>query len=339
MDRRYDVAVLGADSAVGEALLELIAERRFPAGEVSALALQPDEEATVELAGHAVPLEDAASFDFAQVQLAFLASDDPRLVAEAERAADTGCTIVDASGAAWSDPAIPRVIAELNADALAGFAERGIVAAPDRIVVALMPVLAVLDRLGGIRRVTATVLVPVSDGGRAAFQDLARETTALLNARHYARSHFAQQIAFNVQGQIGAAGNDGATAREARIAGELRDFLRAPQPAVGLQLVQSPCFYGYAMGVEIELAQPLELLAAATALRAAAGVELVDSPDAADCPSPVADATRSAAIRVARLRPGAGPTALAFWLTADNIRRAAAGNALACAERLVADHL
>src|SRR5690606_792168 len=150
-----------------------------------------------------VLVEDAVTFDFSQVQLAFLADDDPRLAAQAERAADAGCVVVDAGGTVWRDPEIPRVIAAVNAAALERFNERGIVAAPDRLLVPLLRVLDPIHRQAALRAVTVTALVPVSDGGRAAFQDLARETTALLNARAHERRHFPQQIAFNVHGQIG----------------------------------------------------------------------------------------------------------------------------------------
>lgn len=339
MSSRFDVAVLGADTAVGAAIMELLTERRFPVGEVSALALDRDEDATVEFAGIQLLLDEAAGFDFAQVQLAFLAGDDERYVAEAERAADAGCVVVDASGQVWRDPQIPRVVASVNAEMLADFNERGIVASPDRIVTVLLPVLDALHRAAGVARVTATVIVPASDAGRAGQEDLARETMALLNARHYERSHFRQQIAFNVLGQVGGAGEDGLTERERRVVTELRELLQASQLAASVQLVHAACFFGYAMTVELALEQSIELAATADALRAIPGVELSDSLDADDCPSPVVDATRSALIRVARLRPGAGPRTLAFWLTADNIRCAAALNAVLNAEILVRDHL
>ncbi len=339
MKRRYDLAVLGADSPVGAALLELIAERRFPAGEISALAAQPEEGATAEFAGATLALDDAAAFDYRQVQLAFLASDDPRLVAEAERAADSGCVVIDAAGAPWGDPEIPRVVAQINPQALAGFNGRGIVGAPDRLVVPLALALSPLQRLAPIQRISATAIVPASDGGRPALEDLARETTALLNARHYERQHFPQQIAFNIHGQIGPAGASGATAREIAVADDLRQLLGADACAVGLTVVQAAVFFGYAIACEVELASPVAFEAMTQALRSAPGIELVDSPEAADCPSPVVDATSTGAVRVARLRPGPGAATALLWLTADNIRAAAAMNALACAELLVRDHL
>ncbi|SFF31295.1 Aspartate-semialdehyde dehydrogenase [Fontimonas thermophila] len=339
MSRRFDVAVLGADSVIGHALLELIAERRFPVGEISALALGAEQGASVDFAGTTLMLDDATAFDFTQAQLCFLASDDPRLAAQAERAADAGCVVIDAGGTLWRDPEIPRVVPEINAPALRGFQARGIVAAPDALVVPLALALAPLHRLAGIRRIAATAIVPVSDAGRLAFEDLARETVALLNARHYERRHFPQQIAFNLIGQIGPAGAGGATERERRVIDDLRALLDTPELAVGLTVVQGAVFYGYALAVEVQLAAAQDFDAIVQALRTAPGLELIDSLEAADCPSPVTDATSTEAVRLARLRPGSAADTVMFWLTADNVRRAAALNALASAEILVREHL
>lgn len=339
MNRRFDLAVLGADSLVGAALLDLLAERRFPAGEMSVLGLDVENGANVDVVGHAQPMEDAATFDFGQVQLAFLADDAPRLVAAAERAADAGCVVVDAGGTTWLDPAIPRVVAGVNSAALAGFNERGIVAAPDRLLVPLLRVLAPIHRETPLRGITVTALVPVSDGGRAAFQDLARETTALLNASHFDRAHFTQQIAFNVHGQIGAADATGATARERQVAEDLRELLGVPELLVSVHLVQVPLFYGYALTVDLLAAEALDLPALAQRLAATPGVAWRESGAPDDCPSPVVDAMSSAAVQVARLRPGGCPQSAALWVTADNIRCAAASNAVDCAEVLVRDYL
>lgn len=339
MNRRFDLAVLGGDTPLGSALLELIAERRFPAGEVSVLALDAEEGASVDFVGHALPVDDARGFEFSQVQLAFLASDDPQLVAEAERAADAGCVVIDAANVVWRDPAIPRVIAEINPERLADFNERGIVSAPDRLLVPLMLALAPLHALAPLKRVTLTAVVPVSDGGIAAFQDLAQETTALLNARHFERRHFPMQIAFNLHGQIGATGADGLTERERQIGADAQQILQSPGLAVSASLVQGGVFYGYAVSVELEAEQTLSVESALAALRTARGIELVESVDPAECPSPVTDATASAEVRVARLRRGATDGSIALWMTADNIRAAAARNALNCADLLVREHL
>lgn len=340
MARRFDVAVLGADSAIGEALLQLMQERKFPAGEISALALNPEVGAILSYAGNELAVENAETFDFGQVQLTFLADADERLAAQAERAADRGCVVVDASGLGWSDRSIPVVVPELNAAALAGFNERGIVANPTRLAVALALALAPLHAIAGLRRLTVTAMLPASDSGRAGLEDLARETTALLNARHYQRLHFPQQIAFNLLGQSGVAEGDGYTAAEARVADELMHLLQVDDLAVSATLVQAPVFYGQAVSLEAEFARPISVDEAAAALRASVALDLIETPAPEECPSPVTDAMHSEAIRLGRLRLSRGrPQALSLWLTADNIRRCAALNALANAEILIRDYL
>jgi aspartate-semialdehyde dehydrogenase len=340
MARRFEIAVLGAGGPVGEALIEGIAERRFPAGEISALALNPESGEFVTIGGLELAVENAETFDFSQVDLTFLVEADEQLAAQAERAADAGCAVIDASGLAWRDPAIPVVVPELNATAMANYAERGIIANPSRLTVALALALAPLNAAAGLRRLSLTGLLAASDGGRVALEDLARETTALLNARHYERRHFPQQIAFNLHGQSGTAEGDGYTAIEARIGREMTRLLGLDTLDCSATLVQAPSFYGHAAVVEAGFERPLEAGRAAEALRGAPGVEFIESPSAEDCPTPVTDGTQSEAVRVARLR--ASPVfghGLAFWLTADNIRRCAALNALGNAEILIRDYL
>ncbi|WP_028079008.1 Asd/ArgC dimerization domain-containing protein [Solimonas soli] len=340
MSKRFEIAIIGADSPIAEALFELMAERKFPAGETSALVLDPQSEADVRFAGAPLLLEDARTFDFTQVQLAFLADDDAELSAQAERAADAGAVVIDATGQAWRDSAIPLVVPEVNARALARFNERGIVASPDRLNVALAPVLAALHAGFGLEHVSLTGLLPASDGGRTALEDLARETTALLNARFYERRYFARQIAFNVLGQDGDAGVDGSTERERRIAEELPMLLGLPQLTVRATLLQVPVFYGYAASAELRFARPPDAAAAQALIEALSGFTVEASRVAEDGATPVTDAALNPEIRVGRLRVPRGEAhALQLWLVADNVRRCSALNALANAEIVIRDYL
>lgn len=341
MTQRFDVAVIGADSAIGTAILDLISERNFPAGEIAALVLEPREDAGVMFAGAELDLEDAQTFDFAQVQLAFLANADERLMAAAERAADQGCVVVDACGAPWRDAAIPVVVADFNDAALERFNDRGIVAGPDPLLVPLVLALAPMHALGGLRTISITAMLPVSDAGRAGLEDLARQTTALLNARFYESTAFPQQIAFNLMGQLGDADADGYTVRERDVAAQLQALLDpAGDLGVGISLVQAPVFYGYALNIEAGFDQTPDLSQIALALRETPGIELLESGTAADCPSPVSKATGTDAVSIARLRlRTVQPNAVCFWVTTDNIRRASALNALMSAERLVRNYL
>lgn len=340
MSKRFEIAIIGADSPVAEALMALMTERGFPVAETSALVLDPDSDADVSFAGRPILLDDARTFDFSQVQLAFLADADPELTAQAERAADAGVIVIDASGQTWRDSAIPVVVPQVNAKALAHFHERSIVASPDRFNVALAPVLAALHVAFGLERVVMTGLIAASDGGRLALEDLARETTALLNARFYERNYYPKQIAFNVIGQEADAGPDGYTERERRIGDELQDLLGLPQLPVQATLIQVPVFYGHSMNLELRFARKLDLDAVIETLGGLTGFSVENSRLADDAITPVTDAALNADVRIGRLRLARHDAqGLALWLTADNIRRCGALNALANAEILIRDHL
>lgn len=337
MGERVDVAVIGSDGAVAEALLELLAERRFPVGELSVLAIDAEEGTTTEFAGRPLLLEDATSFEFRQVQLAFLASDAPELIVAAERAADAGCVVVDAVGHAWRDSAIPQVIAELNPQALAAFNERGIVAAPDRIVIALAPLLRAIDSLCTPQGLSLTALLPAAELGRGALEDLARETTALLNARFYERQRYPRQIAFNVLPQDADAGVDGLTERERRVGDELGAVIGRPALAVAATLLPVPVFYGLSLNVSVQLGTEADIEAIGEAFAQLPGVEWRPALQLDEAPTPVTDAAMGLSVCVSRLRRV--PGGLAFWMTVDSLRRCAALNAVASAEILIRDYL
>lgn len=376
MEKRIDLAIIGVQSSLGEALLDLLARAPFALGELYGLASSPDLHDSVEFMGQAVHVEDAESFDYRQVPLAILAENDPRLVAQAERAADAGCVVIDASGHVWRDPAIPVVIPEINAAQLAGFNERGLVAGPDPLVVPLTLVIAPLLSLAqSLRRIDAVAMVPVSDGPRTAFQDLARETTALLNARAYERRHFPRQIAFNLHAQIGEVDvASGLTEREQAVATQLAACLDLEHLACQATLVQAPVFYGYGIVLTLQFDAPVSLHELADCWPALggqgggqadgqadaggesavvdevgqggrqahdvrAGVQWLGHVTAAEQATPVTDATQDMGIRVSRLRLAGSADAVSLWITADNVRRCTAWNAVQTAGRLVRDYL
>lgn len=338
MIQRFDIAVIGADTPVAAAVLDLMADRRFPAGEISALVEAPDEAAPVSFAGGELDVEDLATYEYAGVQLAFLTARSDAALAAAERAADAGCVVVDATGVVWPDPEIPVVVAAHNPQALERFNERGIVANPDPLVVPLLMTLAPLHQHAVLRRLHVTAVIPASDAGRVGLEDLARQTTALLNARFYESRAFPHQIAFNLMGQVGAADADGVTERERQVAAQVSTALGIVSDVISVTLLQGALFYGYGLSVDVEFER--SIVSVAELLAEAASVEVVTDLDPAQCPSPVSHALGADTVCVARLRhPAARQDRLTFWATADNIRLGAALNAVMNAESLIRDYL
>ncbi|MCQ2041589.1 Aspartate-semialdehyde dehydrogenase [Stutzerimonas kunmingensis] len=330
------VAVVGAVSLVGEALVEVLEERAFP---VSELHLLDDSEG----AGHTVPFKgrnlrvgEADRFDFNRAQLVFLVGAS-ELVSECHvKAVAAGCRIVDLSGTIPVKQQL-CVVPEVNGVLLDSLPERHAVASPlpEAVVlaIALKPIRQQLD----LHRVTVTACLPVSSRGSAGVKELARQTSELLNARPLEPRIFGRQMAFNMLAQAEAVDAQGYGAQERRLVEELRQLLDMPELAVSVTFVQAPVFFGESLIVSLQGGVEADMPALSAALDAAQGVELVESDD---YPTAVGDAVGQEAIYVGRLRRGiCDPWEVNLWIVSDNVRKGAALNAVQSGELLIKDYL
>jgi aspartate-semialdehyde dehydrogenase len=334
MTKSWKIAVVGATGLVGESLLKVLAERRFPVAEIHALASDRSLGRIVEFGDDEVRVADVAAFDFSQVDLALFAASEDAALEHVPRALGTGCTVVDASPAFRSDPEVPLIVPAVNADQLARLGERRLVACPSGATVALVTALNPLHAAVGVERVNVVSLEAVSGAGRDAVEELAAQCAQLLNGRTPAASrHFPSQIAFNVIPAIGAADADGVTAAEYALAFETQKILGDPAIKVNATAIRVPVFFGDGLAVHVETREPLALGRARALLEQGSGLAL------ADLPTPRDAIEQPEAVVVGRLRAdrthGRG---LDFWLAADNVRRGSAANCVDVVEVLVREY-
>lgn len=328
---QLDIAVVGASSLAGETLLTLLAEREFTTGQVHAL----DDEAggTVAFGHRELAVDDAAQFDFSQVRLVFLTCSAQRAAALAPRAQAAGCLVIDGSGHFSGEPQIPLVVPEVNPQALSGGLSAGLVASPAGAVIPLMLALKPLQDAAGIRRLSVLVCQAVSAYGRAAVEELGRQTADLLNFRSIEPRAFAQQIAFNLIPQSGGE-------EEQALVQQVRRLLQDPALAVQASVICAPLFYGHCLAVHLETREPLTLAQARALLATAPGVELAPEDGEGALPTAVSAASGSDAVHVSSLRQDLlNPHGLQLWLVTDNLRKGGALNCVQIAERLVGDYL
>lgn len=329
------VAVVGAVSLVGEALVEVLEERTFPVAELHLLGDSEDVGHTVPFKGRNLRVGEADRFDFNRAQLVFLIGAS-ELVSECHvKAVAAGCRIVDLSG---SIPVKQQlcVVSEVNG-VLLDSPERRAVASPlpeaVTLAIALKPIRQQLD----LHRVTVTACLPVSSRGSAGVKELARQTSELLNARPLEPRIFGRQMAFNMLAQAEAVDAQGYGAQERRLVEELRQLLDMPELAVSVTFVQAPVFFGESLIVSLQGGVEADMPALSAALDAAQGVELVESDD---YPTAVGDAVGQEAIYVGRLRRGiCDPREVNLWIVSDNVRKGAALNAVQSGELLIKDYL
>ena len=335
----YRVAVAGATGNVGRQLLAVLAERTFPADEVIVLASRDSVGKEVSF-GEDVTLtvRDLAAFDFAGIDIGLFSPGSAVSKAHAPRAADAGCVVIDNSAQFRMDEDVPLVVPEVNAEAIAGYRARNIVANPNcsttQMVVALKP----LHDRARIKRVVVATYQSTSGAGKKAMDELFDHTRAIYMNRREEPRAFGKTIAFNVVPHIDSFLADGSTGEEAKMARETRKIL-GPEIAVSATCVRVPTFIGHAEAVNAEFHDPIGEDEAREALADAPGVVVVDRPVDGGYATPV-DCAGEDATFVSRIRRD--PTVehgLALWIVSDNLRKGAALNAVQIAEDLIRNHM
>ena len=337
--RRYTVAVVGATGAVGEAMLAILAERRFPVGELVALASERSAGGYVDFMDDEVLVRDLATFDPAGVDIALFSAGGSVSKAYAPKFAAAGAVVIDNSSTFRYDDDVPLVVSEVNPEATRE-RPRGIIANPNCSTMQLMPVLAPIHREYGIERINVATYQSVSGGGRSALEELGRQTAELLSFQGITPSRFPVQIAFNLIPHIDDFQDNGYTKEEMKLVWETRKILGDDSIQVNPTAVRVPVFYGHSEAVNIETRRKVTAGEARALLEGAPGVEVVDERKPGGYPTPVTHASGNDPVYVGRIREDLShPRGLNLWVVADNIRKGAALNAVQIAEVLVADGL
>lgn len=334
--KEWRVAVVGATGLVGEALLDVLGARRFPVGQLHALASNRSLGTDVEFRGESLPVDDLDGFDFAGVELALFAAGADVARLHVPRALAAGCTVVDASAAFRGDPDVPLVVPGVNDAALAKLAAGPrLVAGPGGATVALCLALKPLHEAVGVERINLVSLESVSGAGRDAVEELAGQCAQLLNGRPAAASRtLPAPIAFNCIPLVGGLDEAGVSAEEHGLASETQKIMGDPTIKVNATAVRVPVFFGDCLAVHAEFRGRLDARRAAELLGGAHGLLLADG-----VPTPALLADDRDVVWVGRLRDD--PTSdrgIDLWLVADNVRRGSAFNTVEIVEVLVRDY-
>jgi len=335
MSDGWNIALLGATGAVGNAVLELLAQRQFPVGELYLLASDNGAGEIKRFEGRSVRVEDAAGFDWSQAQLAFFVAGRDASERYAEEAAGAGCLVIDSSELFALSPDVPLVVPDVNPQVLADYRNRNISSVADNLVSQLLTAIKPLVDAAGLGRLQVTNLISVSTHGKVAVDALAGESARLLNGVPADEHHFGRQLAFNLLPQL--ADSEGSVESERRLVDQVRKVLQDEGLPVAVSSIQAPVFYGNAQIVHIENLRPLSAEEARAELALAADIHLSEE-DAV--PTPVTDASGSDELSIGCVRNDYGiPELLQFWSVADNVRFGGALMAVKTAEKLVQEYM
>jgi aspartate-semialdehyde dehydrogenase len=327
------VAVVGVTGAVGQTTLRILEERKFPVRDLRVFASERSVGKTVTFAGEALRVEKVGSGAFKGVQVALFSAGSAQSKEFVPLAVKAGAVVVDKSSAFRMDPAVPLVVPEINAHAVAG--HKGIVACPNcTTIVTVMP-LKPLHDAGGLRRVVATSFQAVSGAGVNGVDELRSQALAWARGEAMTPRYFPHQIAFNVIPHIDTFGDNGYTGEEMKLVNEVRKILEAPDLRVSPTTVRVPVFTAHSVAVNAETERPVGVARAREVFAAFPGLCLWDEPSENRYPMPVVVEGQDDCF-VGRVRQDlTEPNGLNFWVVGDQLRKGAALNGVQIAELLI----
>jgi aspartate-semialdehyde dehydrogenase len=323
---------------------KILAERKFPIGELRLFASARSAGSDLEWEGRTITIEDASTADYSGLDIVLFSAGGATSKALAEKVASQGAVVIDNSSAWRRDPEVPLVVSEVNPHAIKN-RPKGIIANPNCTTMAAMPVLRPLHDEAGLTALVATTYQAVSGSGLAGVAELDGQVKKVVD--HAAElTHdggavafpepgvYRRPIAFNVLPLAGAIVDDGSfeTDEEQKLRNESRKILEIPGLKVSGTCVRVPVFSGHSLQVNVRFDRPISVERAYELLSNAPGVEL------SEIPTPLQAAGKDASY-VGRIRNDeTAQNGLALFLSNDNLRKGAALNAVQIAE-LVAEEL
>jgi aspartate-semialdehyde dehydrogenase len=340
MSGKYDVAVVGATGAVGEIMLEILAERNFPVNNVYPLASARSAGKKVPFRGKHLTVQDLGAFDFSSVQIGLFSAGAGISEKYAPIAARAGCVVIDNTSQFRYDDEIPLVVPEVNAHAIANYQRHGIIANPNCSTIQMLVALKPLHDAAGIERINVCTYQAVSGTGKEAIEELAGQTAELLNGRSADAKVYPRQIAFNVLPHIDVFQDNGYTKEEMKMVWETRKIMEDDAIQVNPTAVRVPVFYGHSEAVHIETREKLDSGQATELLKNAPGIVVLDEHRDGGYPTAVTEGAGNDPVYVGRIREDIShPRGLDLWVVADNVRKGAALNSVQIAEILVKEYL
>ncbi len=330
----FKVAVVGATGNVGREMLEILAERSFPADQVVAIASRKSQGVEVSFGDKTLKVKALEHFDFSDVDICLMSAGSAVSKEWSPRIAAQGAVVIDNSSCWRYDADVPLVVPEVNADALKGFRKRGIIANPNCSTAQLVVVLKPLHDHARIKRVVVATYQSVSGAGKEAMDELFSQTKAVYTAGEIETKKFPKRIAFNLIPQIDVFMEDGYTKEEWKMTAETKKILD-PKIKLTATCVRVPVFIGHSEAVNIEFENPITADEARTILRNAPGCLVIDKLEPGGYVTPYECAGEDATY-VSRIREDATvENGLSLWCVSDNLRKGAALNTIQIAECLI----
>lgn len=328
------VAIAGATGAVGAEMLNCLAQRGFPVGQLTLLASARSVGRPLEFRGEQIEVKELGHNSFEGVDIALFSAGGSLSTEFGPSAAKAGAVVIDNSSAFRMDPEVPLVVPEVNPEAAAN-RPKGIIANPNCTTIVTLMGLTPLHRKFGLRSLIASSYQAVSGSGQAGIVELEEQVKALAEGRtDLEKKVYPHQIAFNVIPHVDVFQEDGYTKEEQKMLHESRKILGLPELRVTCTCVRVPVYRSHSVSVTAQFEEPVSVEEARAAYDGCSGIRLMDDPANAVYPTPL-DSTEQDDCLVGRIRKDqVFKNALTLWVVGDQVRKGAALNAVQIAELL-----
>jgi aspartate-semialdehyde dehydrogenase len=333
MAKSVNVAVVGATGAVGNCMLQILAERKFPIKSLKLLASERSIGKSVSFQGKNYTVELLKENSFKGIDIALFSAGADRSKVFAPLAAAAGAVVVDNTSFFRMDPGVPLVVPEVNKDQIQK--HNGIIANPNCSTIGMVVALNPIHKAAKIKRIVVTTFQSVSGAGQSAIAELQEQTRAWAKNEPIKVKKFQHQIVFNVIPHIDSFLENGYTKEEMKMVNETKKIMGDPFIKVTATCVRVPVFFAHSESVNIETERKLKVQDVRDLLQKAAGIELLDDTANSGYPMPLQVGGKDNTF-VGRIREDESvKNGLNLWVVSDNLRKGAALNAIQIAEELI----
>ncbi|WP_375333496.1 aspartate-semialdehyde dehydrogenase [Candidatus Tisiphia endosymbiont of Xenochironomus xenolabis] len=334
MTKKYNIAVIGATGNVGRETLEILFERSLPINNIYAIASSESNGKEVSFGDGTIKITDIDGVDFSKIDIAFFSAGSEISKKYIPMVTKQGCVVIDKSSFFRLDPDVPLIVPEANLASLKDYTIKNIIANPNCCTVPIATALKPLDNAVKIKRLVISTYQSASGAGKKGMEELYEQTKAKYVFKDIEPKVFPHQIAFNLFPHIGSFNKDGSTSEESKIALELEKIIGTHAKA-SVTCVRVPVFVGHAISVNVEFSGAINAEEVKEILKESDSIEVNCHLYPIQYVTPK-DVVGTDMVYVSRIRQDhSQKNTINLWITADNLRKGAALNAVHIAEELI----
>lgn len=329
----YNVAIAGATGAVGENLLQILEERKFPIAELRLLASKRSVGKTLKFKGKEYTVQELTHDSFKDIDIVLFSAGGGRSLEFAPSAVKAGAVVIDNSSAFRMDENVPLVVPEVNPQD--AFKHKGIIANPNCTTIIMVVALQPLHAYSRIKKAVVSTYQSASGAGAQAMAELEQQAKDWAAGKEPKVEKFAHQLLFNVFPHIDSFTDNGYTKEEMKMFNETKKIMGDKDIRISATCVRVPVLSAHSEAITIETEKEISVEVARELFKKAPGIILLDDPSNNEYPMPM-DIAGKDECYVGRIRKDiSDKNTLSFWVVGDQLRKGAATNAIQIAELLI----